>query len=98
MTPNEKRGTSPSGSQSSRVGDIALVATLVGVIFILVVSMLNKRELQRLSARVTQLEAVAAAPTPTHALVNKVYDVDLSAAPARGSVTAPVTIAEFAEF
>lgn len=78
MTPDEKRTTITPGSQTSKLGDVAIVATLVGVIVILAVSMLNKRELARLSARVTQLEKVAAAPTPQAALVNKVYEVDVT--------------------
>ena len=98
MTPDENRATSTPNSQTSKLGDIAMVATLVGVIVILVVSVLNQRELQRLRARVVQLETIAAAPTPQGALVNKVYDVDLATAPAKGVATAPVTIAEFAEF
>jgi len=98
MTPDEKRATSIPNSTTSKVGDFAMVATLVGVIVILAVSMLNKRELQRLNARVIQLETIAAAPTPTTALANKVYEVDLATAPARGADVAPVTIAEFAEF
>lgn len=98
MTPDEKRTTITPGSQTSKLGDVAIVATLVGVIVILAVSMLNKRELARLSARVTQLEKVAAAPTPQAALVNKVYEVDVTTAPTKGRATAPITIAEFAEF
>ena len=96
MTPDEKQAA--DNSQTSKLGDIAMAATLVGVIVILVVSMLNKRELQRLTARVAQLETIAAAPTPKSALVNKVYEVALATAPAKGVDTAPVTIAEFAEF
>jgi protein-disulfide isomerase len=98
MTPDEKRATPTPGSETSKLGDVAMVATLVGVIVILAVSMLNKRELQRLTARVAQLETIAAAPTPKSALVNKVYEVALATAPAKGVDTAPVTIAEFAEF
>lgn len=98
MTPDEKQTTSTPSSPTSRLGDVAIVATLVGVIVILAVSMLNKRELARLSARVTQLEKVAAAPTPQAALLNKVYEVDVAKAPSKGRATAPVTIAEFAEF
>lgn len=98
MTPDEKQSTSTSSSPTSKLGDVAMVATLVGVIVILAVSMLNKRELQRLTARVAQLETIAAAPTPKNALVNKVYEVDLATAPTKGVATAPVTIAEFAEF
>ena len=98
MTSDEMRTTSSSGATTSKLGDVAMIATLVGVIVIVVVSMLNKRELQRLNARVKQLEAVAAAPTPVRALSNKVYEVDLATAPAKGVDTAAVTIAEFAEF
>jgi protein-disulfide isomerase len=98
MTADEKRTSVSSGSQTSKVGDVAMMATLVGVIVILVVSVVNQRELQRLKARVIQLETIAAAPTPTHALASKVYEVDLATAPAKGVDTAPVTIAEFAEF
>jgi len=97
MTTDETRAPR-SSSPSTKVADVAMVATLVGVIVILVVSMLNKRELQRLSARVTQLETLAAAPTPRGALLNKVYEVDIATAPAKGVTTAPVTIAEFSEF
>lgn len=98
MTTDEKQGGSAPGSQNSKLADVALVATLVGVVIVLAVSMLNKRELQRLSARVIQLETLAAAPTPARALLNKVYEVDVATAPAKGVDTAPVTIAEFSEF
>ena len=98
MAPDGKRDASGSSSQGSKLADAAMVATLVGVIVILVVSMLNKRELQRLSARVTQLETLAAAPTPKGALLNQVYEVDVATAPAKGPATAAVTIAEFSEF
>jgi protein-disulfide isomerase len=98
MTPNENQSTSTPSSPTSKLGDVAMVATLVGVIVILAVSMLNKRELQRLTARVAQLETIAAAPTPKSALANKVYEVNLAAAPTKGADEAPVTIAEFAEF
>ena len=97
MTPDEKL-TTASSSQTSKLGDVAVAATLVGVIVILAVSMLNKRELAQLSARVTQLEKIAAAPTPQAALLNKVYDVNVGESPTKGQATAPVTIAEFAEF
>jgi len=97
MTPDEKPATSIPSSTTS-LGDFAMLATLAGVIVIVVVSVLNQRELQRLTARVAQLETIASAPTPKSALVNKVYEVDLATAPAKGVDTAPVTIAEFAEF
>lgn len=98
MTPDEKPGASISSSPTSRLGDLAVVATLVGVIVILAVSLLNKRELQRLNNRVTYLERVASAPTPQTSVLNKIYEVNLATAPIKGQATAPVTIAEFAEF
>ena len=98
MTPDEKRTTSTPSPPTSKLGDFAMLATLVGVIVVVVVSVLNQRDLQRLRARVVQLETIAAAPTPTRALADKVYEVDLATAPVKGVDTAPVTIAEFAEF
>jgi len=98
MPADDKRATETPSVPTSKLGDVAMVATLVGVIVIVAVSVLNKRELQRLTARVAQLETIAKAPTPKSALVNKVYEVDLATAPAKGVDSAPVTIAEFAEF
>ena len=99
MTPDEMRSTDRSGSPStSRVGDVALAATLVGVIVMMVVSITNQRELKRLSARVTQLETVANAPPAQGSALNKVYDVDVATAPARGPAGAVVTVAGFSEF
>jgi protein-disulfide isomerase len=98
MAPDEMLKTSRSSPHSSKLADAALLATLVGVVVILVVSMINKRELTRLSARVTQLETLASAPTPPGAFLNKVYEIDVATAPAKGPATAAVTIAEFAEF
>jgi protein-disulfide isomerase len=98
MAADQKQGTARATAQTSRLADISMVATLVGLVVIMVVSLLNKRELQRLSARVIQLEKLAAAPTPANALLGKIYEVDVAAAPARGAAAAPVTIAEFSEF
>lgn len=98
MTSGEPRDASRSGSAPSRLGDVALAATLVGVIVILVVSMINKRDLSRLNARVTQLETLATAPTPQATTLNKVYSVDVATGPAKGPASAPVTIAAFSEF
>jgi protein-disulfide isomerase len=98
MTSDEKRTTNGSSSPMSRLGDMALVATLVGVIVMMVVSVMNQRELRRLRARVTQLETVANAPTPQGSALNKVYEVDVTTAPAKGPAGAAVTVAGFSEF
>jgi protein-disulfide isomerase len=98
MTPDEMRGTSSSTSRSSKLGDVALVAALVGLVMILVVSFINQKELRRLSARVTQLETAASAPGAQGAALNKVYEVDVATAPAKGPATAIVTVAEFSDF
>jgi hypothetical protein len=84
MTPDETRSADRSSSPTSRLGDVALAATLVGVIVMMVVSIINQRELKRLSARVAQLETVANAPTPQGSALNKVYEVDVATAPAKG--------------
>jgi protein-disulfide isomerase len=97
MTPEESR-TPRSGSQGSKLADAAMLATLVGVIVILAVSMINRREVRRLRARVTQLETIANAPTPQGALLNKVYAVDIAQASAKGPANAPVTLVVFSEF
>ncbi len=98
MTPDETRSADRSGSPTSRLGDVALAATLVGVVVMMVVSIINQRELQRLRARVAQLETVANAPTPQGSALNKVYEVDVATAPAKGPAGASVTVAGFSEF
>src|SRR5688572_566173 len=98
MTPAETRSADRSGSPTSRLGDVALLATLVGVVVMMVVSIINQRELKRVRARVTQLETVANAPTPQGSALNKVYEVDVTTAPAKGPAGAVVTVAGFSEF
>jgi protein-disulfide isomerase len=75
-----------------------MVAILVGVLVTLAVSLINRREVRRLSARVTQLESIANAPTPQAALLDKVYAVDITGAPVKGPEHAPVTLVVFSEF
>jgi protein-disulfide isomerase len=98
MAPDEMRATARPGSQGSKLGDVALVGTLVGVLMVLTVSFINQKELKRLSARVTQLETVTTAAAAQGAGLAKLYDVDVAAAPAKGPVTASITIAEFSDF
>jgi len=98
MTPDETRSADRSGSPTSRFGDVALAATLVGLVVMMVVSILNQKELKRLSARITQLETVANAPATQGSALNKVYEVDVATAPAKGPAGAAVTVAGFSEF
>jgi protein-disulfide isomerase len=98
MATDETRVTARSSTPGSKLGDVALVAALVGLVIILSVSIINLRELRRLSARVTQLETLANAPASQGALVNKAYEVGVATAPAKGSPTATVTVAEFSDF
>jgi protein-disulfide isomerase len=97
MTDDMQKTTSASPDRS-RFGDIALIATLAGVLVVLYVSMTNQRELARLSARVTQLETLASSASAQGVAWDKVYDVKTAAAPSKGVESAPVTIVEFAEF
>jgi protein-disulfide isomerase len=98
MAPDETRVTTRSDSQGGKLGDVALVGTLVGVLIVLTVSFINQKELRRLSARVTQLETVTTAAAAQGAGINKLYDVEVAAAPAKGPLTATITIAEFSDF
>ena len=89
----------PSVPQRSKFADIALIATLAGVLVVLFVSMTNQKELARLRARVQQLETLASAATAvTGTTWNKIYEVKTATAPVKGVETASVTIVEFAEF
>ena len=97
-TPAEMRGPARAGSHASKLSDMALVATLVGVVVILAVSFINQRELRRLSARVTQLETLTTAAGTQGGNLNKVYDVDVSTGPAKGPEAAAITVAEFSDF
>ena len=91
-------GSDRNGSPSSKLGDAALIATLIGVVVVMVVSMINPREMKRLQARITQLENVANAPSPQGSALNKIYDVDVTTGPAKGPADAVVTVAGFSEF
>src|SRR4030095_15737671 len=78
----------PSGPQRSKFADIALIATLAGVLVVLFVSMTNQKELARLRARVQQLETLASAATAvTGTTWNKIYEVKTATAPVKGGET-----------
>jgi protein-disulfide isomerase len=88
------------------------LATLAGVVAILMIAFSNMRDIDRLDRslgeRLGKLEGQVAqvASRPSQAAPaqqgpdpNRVYSIKLAAnAPIRGPVTAPVTIAEFSDF
>jgi hypothetical protein len=84
------------------------LATLIGVVAVLMISFSNMRDIDRLDRtlgeRLAKLEVqVARAPAPTAPArgpdPNRVYTLKLAAdAPSKGPAGAPITIAEFSEF
>ena len=89
-----------------RVDPLA-VATLVGVVAVLVISFASWRDVSRLDDRVRGLEErmgrVGSAAAPSRAVPrrpdpDRVYAVDTEGSPSRGKASAPVTIAEFSDF
>jgi protein-disulfide isomerase len=82
------------------------LATLVGVVAVLVISFATWRDVSRLDGRVSDLEAridQVGSRAPAQAQQrgpdpNRVYTVRTDGAPVRGKARAPVTIAEFSDF
>jgi len=98
MKQNDVQSPAGSSSPSTRKFDPLSLATLTGVVVMLTISLLNMRDLNRLGARVGELEtqvqpAAEQGPDP-----NRVYTITMAGAPTKGPDTAPVTIAEFSDF
>jgi hypothetical protein len=84
------------------------LATLIGVVAVLMISFSNMRDIDRLDRtlgeRLAKLEGqVARAPAPAAPArgpdPNRVYTLKFASdAPAKGPAGAPITIAEFSEF
>jgi hypothetical protein len=87
------------------------LATLAGVVAVLVISFASWRDVDRidrsLGERLTRLEAridQIGTRAPAQAAAqrgpdpNRVYTIQTAGAPARGPASAPVTIAEFSDF
>jgi hypothetical protein len=86
------------------------LATLIGVVAVLVISFASWRDVDRiergvgdrldkLEARIEQMGNRAPAPAQQRGPdPNRVYTVRTDAAPVRGKAAAPVTIAEFSDF
>jgi hypothetical protein len=100
----------PGGRGTDSLG----LATLAGVVAVLVISFTSWRDVDRidrslnerlgkLDARLDQLasrvERAAAAPAAQRGPdPNRVYTIQTAGAPSRGPASAPVTIAEFSDF
>ncbi len=93
-----------SSSLPSKKLDPLAIVTLGGVVVMLVVSLVNMWTIRRvertLDDRVSRLEAqgtgrrtATEGPDP-----NRIYKINTAGSPAKGPVSAPVTIAEFSEF
>jgi protein-disulfide isomerase len=99
MKPNDLQRPDGSTSRSTRKLDPLPLATLTGVVVMLMISLLNMRGLNHLRERVgkleTQIASTAEQPGPDP---NRVYTINMTGAPTKGLDTAPVTIAEFSDF
>jgi protein-disulfide isomerase len=86
--------------------DTLALATLAGVVAVLVISFASWRDVARIDRRLGELEArldqvgirgpagaAQRGPDP-----DRVYTVKTDGAPSRGSASAPVTVAEFSDF
>jgi len=102
----------PVFAPSKRGGDTLSALTLAGVVAVLMISLSNYREIDRiqtsLDSRLTQIEnritevanraPAAAQPLQRGPDPNRVYEIRTAGAPLKGPATAPVTIAEFSDF
>jgi len=96
-----------------RGGDPLGLATLAGVVAVLVISFANWRDVERIDRSLneklgkletrldqvaTRMERASAAAPQRGPDPNRVYTIQTASAPARGPAGAPVTIAEFSDF
>jgi len=106
---NGQRSPSPIPPRGRRDLDPVGLATLAGVVVLLMISFSNMRDIGRLDQGVGKLEGqmaqvaarpAQAAPAPARGPdPERVYAIKVASnAPARGPAGAPVTIAEFSDF
>ncbi len=95
---NDVQSAPGSSSPSTRKFDPVALATLTGVVVMLMISLLNMRGLNRLGERVDDLETQMASGAQQGPDPNRVYTIKMAGAPTKGLDTAPVTIAEFSDF
>jgi len=97
----QERAPAPGGG----VDSLAL-ATLAGVVAVLVISFASWRDVSRIDRRLGELEArmdqIGTRPPAQAARrgpdPDRLYTVKTDGAPSRGNASAPVTIAEFSDF
>ena len=98
---NVKNAGDPKSPSPGRL-DVLTMATLVGVVVMLAVSLVNmwnlNRVAQTLGDRISRMEALVAGPSQKGPDPARVYAIKVDGAPSKGPETAPVTIAEFSEF
>ena len=90
----------PSSSSSptpTRIDTVAL-ATLVGIVFMMVISAVNVWNVRRLTERVATLEAALGPRKPSGPDPTKIHSVNIAGAQVKGPANAPVTIVEFSDF
>jgi len=96
----------PTPPSPGRGVDPLALATLVGVVAVLVISFAGWRDVSRLDLRVRELEAqvaqvgsaIPAQAVPRGPAPGQVYAINIAGAPSRGKASAPVTIADFSDF
>jgi hypothetical protein len=107
-------GNAQRSQGPGRGNDRLAIATLVGVVGVLMISFANWREIDRIQetvgARLSQIETrlgeVAARPVAPRQAQRpsrgpdpaRVYSIRTVGAPSRGPASAPVVIAEFSDF
>ena len=98
MKRNDVQSPAGSNSPSTRKFDPLALATLTGVVVMLMISLLNMQGLNRLGERVGTLETQMAGGAQEGPDPNRVYTIKMAGAPTKGLDTAPVTIAQFSDF
>jgi protein-disulfide isomerase len=89
--------TPSSSSSPTRIDTVAL-ATLVGIVFMMVISAVNVWNVRRLNERVATLEAALSPRKPSGPDPSKIHSINIAGAQVKGPANAPVTIVEFSDF